>query len=233
MNSYKYIGKTYVFFYSYIEFRVKMKYNKKYANTLIKIQKGRDIMKWQKVENDSPVTSWVGENSYLQIMVSTSKSAEEALPISANRWTANLMSLLCKNSKNESIEPDYAIKLMVLKELGFWKQLAIEIYPQESKRHGTHSWWMWELKNPESIEGITEVPMFAKLEGTAKVFSSTGEVKFLFTELEKWEEKQQLKNKMFSEESVAIELICDTFANKGYSCLIVFPDGDKIKLPLN
>ena len=87
--------------------------------------------------------------------------------------------------------------------------------------------------DPENIEEIAEIPMFSKLEETAKVISSTGNVKFLFTTLEKWEDKQQLKNKLFSEESMAVELICDTFANKGYSCLIVFTDGRTVSLPLN
>lgn len=191
-------------------------------------------MNWRKIkiknpQKDSETTSWIAENSNGQIVVSDSQKVFE---VSNKKLKVHYIAISCRK-KGVQVEPDSFIKLKVLKELGMWKKLALEVYPQESKKTERFCCGMWEVKNPENIEEIAEIPMFSKLEETAKVISSTGNVKFLFTTLEKWEDKQQLKNKLFSEESMAVELICDTFANKGYSCLIVFPDGRTVSLPLN
>ena len=142
-------------------------------------------------------------------------------------------------------EPDYHQKLMVIKEIGRWKQCALEVMPPECEVVDRQDvYHLWEFEYPYSfiysIRPIYDIPETFELEcdGVKYHIAQVGKVRYLYLELDKgrklgWRHKQNLKNMIFGSWSTAVEVIIDDMEDKPYVCLICLPHNEFLDFGLN
>ncbi len=130
-------------------------------------------------------------------------------------------------------EPSYSQKLLVLKELGKWKEVAVEVMPPEPEVVDVENvYHLWEFQYMYSFcanpAPIFEAPPAFELsfEGMQyHVEIKSGGVYIYFKDKENmpWRKKQRLKNHVATPISTGVEFICDAMANVDYGCIVVLP----------
>lgn len=132
------------------------------------------------------------------------------------------------------IEATYKQKVQILKELGIWKEVALEVMPRENDVVDRENLYhIWEFQYPYSfmhdIKPIYDEPQM--YEGCWRdidyhVFERFGITYIYFKSLKQitWRQKQNLKNSLMGEHIIAVEIIQEEMLNKGYSCMICFKE---------
>ena len=144
------------------------------------------------------------------------------------------------------VEPTYKEKIQILKELGNWKQIALEVMPAETELVDREDvYHIWEFEYPYSfmydISPIYEEPAVfeAVYEGIEYHLYTKGGAMYIYfrpqTALNviSWRSKQNLKNFLLGREGNAIEIIHEEMLNKKYCGMIGFLDGRTLDFGLS
>lgn len=136
-------------------------------------------------------------------------------------------------TRGREIEPSYSQKLLVLKELGKWGEVAVEVMPIEFEVVDVENvYHLWEFQYLYSFcvnpAPIFEAPPTFELnfEGMQyHVDIKPGGVYIYFKDKENmpWWKKQRLKNYVTTPVSIGVEFICEAMANVDYGCIVVLP----------
>lgn len=136
------------------------------------------------------------------------------------------------------VEPTYKQKVQILKDLGVWKQIALEVMPSEvdvvDRENVYHIWefefpysFMYDItpiyKEPLKYEGLyegMEYHLFVK-GGAMYIYFRPKTALDIIT----WRKKQSLKNFLLGEDATAVEIVQEEMLNKKYFCMIGFFDG--------
>lgn len=146
-----------------------------------------------------------------------------------------------------SEEPSYKEKHDVLKRLGKWKSIALEVYPSESNLiDSANLYHLWEFENervlPFSINEIFEKPEFENsicFKNTNIRYSEksgyigSSPIRYLYLKSEEgknltWYQKWRAKNEIYSSNVLAVEIISNKTIKNDYSCLICLPYNFKL-----
>lgn len=139
-----------------------------------------------------------------------------------------------KGEKNpEGIEPCYAEKVQILKELGIWKQIAMEVMPQESRLvDEANMYHMWEFQSENQLF-VDLHPILTPQQCLDEQFGDiyykvvkqnyAMYVYFYSSKELPWREKQRLKNHIVGKEGTAVEIITEKMLNVGYGAMIILP----------
>lgn len=135
-------------------------------------------------------------------------------------------------------EPSYRQKLMVLKEIGVWKEIALEVMPpQRDVVDREDCYHLWEFQYPYSFifdhRPIYEAPkeFGDEFNGIQYHVKTVGDVRYIYFKPENeneqigWKKKQNLKNHVIGMDGTAVELILDGMADKHYACMVCLPRG--------
>jgi len=142
-------------------------------------------------------------------------------------------------------EPDIEEKYEVLKNTGFAKKVAIEVFPANTDfANSSNTYHMWEMEDeksfpfdmkpiffiPEAFEDITVKDVYARY---AMNIDKTqyGKVAYLyfFSENElKRSEKQALKDEIVGEYVTAVEVINEFTRSLFYCCMVCLPMNYKL-----
>lgn len=137
--------------------------------------------------------------------------------------------------RGTEIEPTYSQKLQVIKDLGVWKEVAIEVMPPEHEVVDIENvYHLWEFQYIYSF-GVDVRQSFIAPSNFDQVFEGiqyhverkNGCMYVYFKDKEKmpWGKKQALKNYLATPISTGVEFIHETLANADYGCMIIFPLG--------
>lgn len=148
-------------------------------------------------------------------------------------------------TRGEFFEPSYQQKLMVLREVGKWKNIALEVMPPEPEVVDREDvYHLWEFEYPYSFihnyKPILEGPdsfgeEFANIEYH---ISTVGEIRYLYFRSKNpnsfigWRKKQNLKNHAIGFNDTAIEIITEEMSDKQYGCLICLPHNQYLDFTL-
>ena len=148
-------------------------------------------------------------------------------------------------NRGDFFEPTYQQKLAVLKEVGVWKESALEVMPPEDEVVDRENvYHLWEFQYPYSfiynIRTIYDEPENFELEyqGIQYHIVTVGVVRYLYfkpknkEEQVGWRKKQNLKNYVIGFEGTAVEIITDEMSDKAYGCLICFPRNEYLDFGL-
>lgn len=137
------------------------------------------------------------------------------------------------NDPAVGLEPCYAEKIQILKELGIWKEIALEVMPQESRLvDEANLYHMWEFQSPTQffirLEPILTPPQCfdRQYEGIFYKEVIQNSVMYVYFHSNKelmWREKQKLKNHIAGREGTAVEIITERMQNRGYGVMIILP----------
>lgn len=191
-----------------------------------------------KVNKQSLVNTYAGElgSCYVQVLeleggFSNSFYGNEVRHYIVGKWKKMQPLIFAKPIMEE---PDYALKLQIIRDLGKWHENALEVMPPESQVVDVEDvYHLWEFKYLNSFM-VDVNPMFRWSNG---IFDNTyGEVRYHIEAIHgvryvffanrdhvSWKQKQKLKNRVSTEESTAVEIICEGMANANYGCLIILP----------
>ncbi len=139
----------------------------------------------------------------------------------------------CGYARGPAIEPSYSQKLLVLRELGKWKEVAVEVMPPAPEVVDVENvYHIWEFQYIHSfcanVTPIFEEPPEFELsfEGTRFHFETKQGVTYIYfkdKENMPWIKKQRLKNLVTTPISTGVEFICEAMANVDYGCIVVLP----------
>lgn len=146
-------------------------------------------------------------------------------------------------------DPSYYDRVSIIRELGKWKKLAVEVFPREKDlvdRANLYHLWEIEDRNqlPFDIDLIKDFHdlkpsrYFSPFIGFDKAFDvnysvalhtfKAGQFAYLFVtpidgvEL-KWKQKYEIKNGIFGKNVMAVEVISEELGSLPYTCLVCYP----------
>ncbi len=137
--------------------------------------------------------------------------------------------------RGTEIEPTYSQKFQVLKDLGVWKEVAIEVMPPDFEVVDVENvYHLWEFQYIYSF-GEDVRPIFTAPSAFDQTFDGinyhmemkNGCMYVYFKDKENipWNKKQALKNYVATPISTGVEFICEPLANADYGCMLIFPLG--------
>lgn len=144
------------------------------------------------------------------------------------------LSAVMKNDMDhEGLEPTYSEEVELLKEFGRWKEIALEIMPQESKLvDRINMYHLWEFQSPKML-AVNIQPIFNPPNCLDQLFEDIcyktvrqGETTYVYFHSGKelpWRKKQKLKNYIAGKEGTGIEIITTRMLGVGYGAMIILP----------
>lgn len=201
--------------------------------------KGRESVIWQrtlsldtKVEYGTYVNEYIVLSKVCGDFKCTSVSGEdmrhwEIFKILKDQY------LYDKSISRKGVEPYYAEKIAILKEIGRWKKVALEVMPDERELVDRENLYhMWEFEHINSFQ-LDTAPIFnppkrfrEKYEGLHyEVVRQKGVIYIYFQSDDQvpWRKKQAIKNHAVGPHRTGVEIITESMLNVGYGVIIVLP----------
>lgn len=142
-------------------------------------------------------------------------------------------------------EPTYQEKMMILRDIGIWKNCALEVMPaQVDVVDRENVYHIWEFQYPYSFKynffPILQRPQQFECEWGEFLYhlEQVGKVQYLYFKSKNgnefgWKMKQMLKNNVIGYSRTAVEFIIPEMENQDYSALICLPQGEFLDFGLN
>ncbi len=204
------------------------------------------MIQWRKFNLSSHVN---GEKNYGFFKRGTTKG-EFVTVIYAGKFISEYASsqeichwvIACTKGK-KFYEPSYKEKLNIVKEIGKWGNIALEVMPSERKVvDEADIYHIWEFQYPYSfiynISPIFEKPdvfeeKFENIKYHVEDVKGVQYIYFKSTSLNPigWKKKQQLKNFILGEDAVAVEFILEGMGGD-YACMVALKKGETLDFGL-
>lgn len=218
-------------------------------------------IRWKKSEGAAYLNSadvWNGNTKKYQYVVvrdDISTNFGEGKHISIKKVDIKKLKKDALRASIDAMEPDYGEKLSILKKLGKWNRVGLEIFPSiKNVVDDSNLYHIWEIESMRkfpfptylafTVPNSTEYQTVSvgKIQGKYVIRTlknDMGTITYLYLKSTgkefSWSEKQALKDKIVGENITAVELICDYIISgvARETCLICLPAQYELKFGLH